>query len=333
MSDTSPSQSAGGLPAFDLPAMLCRKARQAGASRRSEQNIPSHTFLSYTINIFFIYGQRELAFSLSSRFVFVTYISMPGSLESSLRNLMTGLGHLIEKVIGEANRAKKSVGTRSGLKPILSLESQFPPAKIREMITFATERICFPQIPNLKDQVALEMSEGTTLLISRYIQQQARAAIGVGFGSLEGVRQGDSSRGYFIRATPYALPFDKDFFDYIGARLATHFQGDIIRTIKEIGRVLAPGGQGFFIDFHPFGLFAKSGTDRIRPVESTIRGIEDYYKICRSAGLRIVDLREAFIDESFRSLFEDNEIGAYRNVKGTPLLVFVFFFKPRTKQT
>lgn len=261
----------------------------------------------------------------------VTFRRMSEPVEAFLKKLMGSAGRVVEKVIGEAHKAKVSVGTRSGIKPILSLESQFPAVKLKEMINFAIGRICVPAIPNLKDQTSLEIGEGPSMLLSKFSGQQARVAIGFEIGGGLTNRQGDSNRGYITRGQTSALPFGKDFFDYIGARLATSFQGDIIKTIKEIGRVLAPGGQGFFLDFHPFGLYAKKGTDRVRSVESTIRGIEDYYKICKSAGLRIIDLREAFIDESFRALFEAEEIQAYRNVKGTPLIVFVFFFKPRAK--
>jgi SAM-dependent methyltransferase len=199
------------------------------------------------------------------------------------------------------------------------------------MVNFATERICVPTIPNLKGQATLEIGEGPLNMVPRYMNQQARVAIGFEIGGTPSVRQGDSSKGYVARGQAASLPFDKDCFEYIGARLASNFQGDVIKAIKEIARVTAPGGQGFIADFHPFGLYAKKGTDRIRSIESTIRGIEDYYKICRTAGLRIVDLREAFLDETFRTMFEGDEIQTYRNVKGTPLVVYIFFIKPRPK--
>lgn len=256
---------------------------------------------------------------------------MSESFEDFLKKVMAGTGRLVEKIIGEAHKAKVSVGTRGGLKPILSLESQFTPAKLREMIAAATERICVPAIPEMKGQSALEIGDGPSFLAPRFMSMQARMALGFEIGGTPSLRQGDSTRGYVARGHASALPFEKELFDYIGARLATSLQGDVIKAVKEIGRVLSPGGQGFFADFHPFGLYAKKGTERMRAVESTVRGMEDYYKVCRSAGLRIVDLREAFIDETFRSLFAGEEIQAYRNVKGSPLLIFVFFFKPKGK--
>ena len=257
--------------------------------------------------------------------------TMADSLEKFLRHSMTKVGKAVERVIGEAHKAKKSVGTRGGLQPILSLESQLSGVRISELINFSTERIYVPTIPNLSGQMALEIGEGTSAFIPRFLQQQARAAVGMEIGKASEIRQSEMGKGFAIRGQTTNLPFANQFFDYVMARLATHQQGDTIRAIKEIGRILTPGGQGILTDFHPFGLYAKSGTDRLRSVESTIRNIEDYYKICRAAGLRVIDLKEAFIDESVRSLFDTQEIQSYRNVKGTPLIIFIYFFKPRTK--
>jgi len=328
----------------------CRPSATEAQRHREKQNYNFFVFLcvsvslwqnlNYSIPLCLCVSVAELLFSgpLWRSWNFVVshgnfgYISrMSESVESFLKKIMEGAGRFVEKIIGEAHKAKVSVGTRSGIKPILSLESQFSAAKLKELVNFATERICVPAIPNLKDQATLEIGEGPSNLLPKFFGQQARAALGFEIGGGLTGRQGDSSRGYITRGHATNLPFGKDYFDYVGARLATSLQGDIIKAVKEIGRVMAPGGQGFFSDFHPFGLYAKKGTDRARSVESTIRGIEDYYKICKSAGLRIVDLREAFIDETFRSLFEADEVQAYRNVKGTPLMVFIFFFKPRTK--
>jgi ubiquinone/menaquinone biosynthesis C-methylase UbiE len=256
---------------------------------------------------------------------------MSKSLEDGLRQFMTWLGHLIERGIGEAKKAKVSVGTRGGVQPILSLESQLPVAKIQQMITAATERIYLPVIPHLDGKCTLEIGEGKPVFAQQFLQKQARLVVEANISEASSVAQGDASRGYVVNAQTGAVPFADNFFDYIVGRLGTGSQGDIVKSVKEMGRVLMPGGQGVFIDFHPFGLFSRKGAQRMLAVESTIRGLEDYYKICRSAELRIVNLREAFIDENLRSVFSHGEIQSYRNVKGTPLLLFIFFFKPRTK--
>jgi hypothetical protein len=53
--------------------------------------------------------------------------------------------------------------------------------------------------------------------------------------------------------------------------------------------------------------------------------------LCRKGGMRVVDVKEAFIDEGSRGFFREEEIQAYRNLKGTPLLTFLFVYKPKGK--
>lgn len=245
---------------------------------------------------------------------------------------MTWLGRLVERIIGEAHKAKISVETRRGVQPILSLESQLPSSKINEIINFATEQVYTAKIPNLEGMTTLEIGDGPPLFTQRFLQQQARVAIDANIGKSSPPVQGDLSRGFIVNTSAGSTPFGEGFFDYIAARLSTSLQGDISKVIKEISRIIAGGGQGVMIDFHPFGLYAKRGSNRLHSAESTISGIGDYYKIFRSYNMRIIDLKEAFVDESYRSLFKNTDIQSYRNIKSTPLLVFIYFFKPKVKK-
>ncbi|MFH1874401.1 MAG: methyltransferase domain-containing protein [Pseudomonadota bacterium] len=256
---------------------------------------------------------------------------MSKSIEDSLRQLMYWAGHGIEKIIGKVQKAKVSVVARPGVQPILSLESQLALDKIQDLIAFAIERFYLPVIPHLEGKSCLEIGAGKPVFATQFLQKQAKAMITVNTGYGESPIQGDASRGFIVKAETHNLPFENDFFDYTAARLASSAQKDILNTIKEITRTLSPGGQGVFIDFHPFGLYAKKGPQRLLSLESNIKGLEDYYKICRTAGLRIMNIKEAFIDEGLRSKFSQSEIQTYRNIKGTPLIIFVFFFKPKVK--
>ncbi len=256
---------------------------------------------------------------------------MSKSLEESLRQLMTWAGNGIEKIIGKAQKAKVTVSTRPGVQPILSLESQLSINKIQELISFATERFYVPMIPHLEGKACLEIGQTKPVFANSFLQKQAKKMITVNTGNSEGLIQGDASRGYIVKSEAHNLPFDDDSFDYIAARLASGAQKDILNTIKELARTVNPGGQGVFIDYHPFGLYAKKGPQRLVSPEANIKGLEDYYKICRTAGLRIMNVKEAFIDENLRSMFKQHEIQGYRNVKGSPLIIFIFFFKPRMK--
>lgn len=245
--------------------------------------------------------------------------------------MMVALGRLVESAIGKARHARVQVGSRGGVRPLLSLEDQLALKRVRDIIDAATQRVISDSIPDLQGGVALEVGEGPVLYGSRLLACQAGKVIGVEIGGASIGRQGDISRGYVIRGAASRLPFENGRFSYFLARMATVFQGDVIRAIREMDRVLARGGQGVLIDYHPFGPYATRGAGRLRPAGSGIRKFEDYYSVLKQSGLLVVNVREVFVDEQMRKLFHEDEVPAYRNLKGAPLLVFLFVYKPRGK--
>jgi len=257
---------------------------------------------------------------------------MPESFDQSLRKAMEGLGRIVEHLIGSARKASVHVGTRAGVQPILSIESQLAYERIKELIDLSIKKMIEPALPDLEGKAALDIGEGPVFYASRLLGARAAAAVSFDIRGTALDSQGDASRGYIVRGKPARLPFPAEGFQYIMGRLASPNQGDMTRAATEIGRVLAPGGQGVLVDFHPFGLYAKKGSSRIKSAESNLYRFEDYYALMRKAGLRIVDLREIFIDEQSRGFFKDTEIGAYRALKGSPLLAFFFVYKPKTKK-
>lgn len=256
---------------------------------------------------------------------------MAESFERSLRRAMEALGHLVEALIGRAQKARVQVGSRGGVQPILSLESQLDPRRLRELIDESVQRVITDSVPDIRGGLALEVGEGPARFGPHLLSSQARLAVSAEIGGGSTGRQGDISRGYVIRAKIDRLPFNAEQFTYVLARLATTLQGDMVSTVRELGRILAPGGQGLLIDFHPYGLYAKRGSGRLRPIDSGLRCFEDYYRLCQKSGIRVVNVREAFIDEGIRGFFREEEIQAYRNLKGSPLLAFLFVYKPKGK--
>ncbi len=244
---------------------------------------------------------------------------------------MEWLGHHVEAIIGKAKHARMRVESRGGVQPVLSVESQLSPHRLRELIDSASEKVLLGTIPSLKGQDALEVGEGPVALGAKLLASQARMAVGLEIGGASIGRQGDVSRGFVVRGELARMPFPPGCFAYVVARLATTLQGDMVRAFREIGRVIEPGGQGVIIDYHPFGLFAKKGSGRLRPADSGIERFEDYYRLSRQSGFRVIDVREAVVDESLRGFFHEQEIGIYRNLKGTPLIAFLFIYKPKAR--
>ncbi len=254
---------------------------------------------------------------------------MAETFEQSLRRMMASLGNLIEHVIGRVKQAKVQVESRGGVQPVLALESQLDASRIRELIDASTQKILANTFPDLKGHAVLEIGERCSTFAPILLAAQAGTVTSVELGVETASPQGDVTRGFMVRAQPHRLPFIGNRFAYVLGRLATPLQGDFATSIQEIGRVMAHGGQGIIVDYHPFGLFAKRGANRLRPAESGIRHFEDYYRLARNASLRVVDVREAFITEELRTLFQEAEIPTYRAIKGTPLLTFFFVYKPK----
>lgn len=254
---------------------------------------------------------------------------MSDQLEKILKKSMFTLGTFIEKVIGKAKEVKVQTSIRSGVQPILSVESLMDYPKLKELVDLSVNKIMERYIPDLSGKTTLELGEGPAAYGSRLLARQAEMAVAVEIGGGSVGRQGDISRGYIVRSTAQALPFPAESFSYLLARMATPIQGDLSKALSEMGRVLSRGGQGVLVDYHPFGLYTKRGSGKLRPADSMVRRFEDYYRICKAANLRVVDVREVFVDETMRGQFSNEEIQAYRQLKGTPLLVFIFFYKSK----
>ncbi len=248
--------------------------------------------------------------------------------EKKLEKGMGFLGRMVERVIGQAKKAKVTYEARASLQPILSLESRLPLPKIKQLINLVGDRFINQALPNLKDKTVLEIGEAPLRFQKAVMDKKPKAVSGIFVEGTMPQSITSSIPSLYLKGSFKAIPFEEKFFDCVIASLTTPQQGDVISAIKEIGRVLVPGGVGLVLDFHPFGLFAKTGNVRLRSVQATIRGLEDYYKMCKLSGLNIVDLHEGFIDDILRNQFTTTEeMNAFREIKGTPLVLFLMVTK------
>ena len=242
----------------------------------------------------------------------------PGKLEKGIGFL----GRFVERLIGQAKKAKGNLEVKTGLAPILSLESRLPLPKLKALIDLVGNRFIQQSLPeNLKDKNILEIGEEALPFQKNLSEQKPKILCGV----VVDKRLPPSVTGSSVlKGSLKALPFENQFFDCAVAHLTTPHQGDVVSVFKELGRVLTSDGLGLVVDFHPFGLYAKSGTPRLRSVQATIKGLEDYYKMCRVANLSIMDVHEGFVDDTLRNQFvSHDEIEAFREIKGTPLVLFL----------
>jgi SAM-dependent methyltransferase len=256
-------------------------------------------------------------------------MEFPKKWEEGLRAGVVKVGNLVEGLLGRAEEWSSSIKSSSGsAQPLLSLEGQVPLPKLKELINISVDRVVASSVPALVDRTSAEIREGASTLAAIFRERGASVAahvdIGGGGGSYGRAEAGVAS----VRCHPHRLPFEDSFFDFAVGHFANQYQGDLVKDVRELSRVTALSGEAVIVDFHPFGMFARKGTTRLRPLESTARGVEDHYKLCRSAGFRVVNVREAFIDENMRPFFvTDGEKQAFRMVKESPLLIFLFVKK------
>lgn len=242
---------------------------------------------------------------------------------------VTAVGNFIEKVIGKAKQAKETYEAKGGLAPILSLESRLSIEKLKQLIDLQGQRFFPSAMPALKDKTVLEIGEASPQFQKLAAEKRPRLFCGVAVDSAS-LKASPESASCVIKGSFKQIPFEGDFFDCVLARLATPHQGDVVGAFKELGRVLMPEGMGLILDFHPFGLYAKTGSARLRSHQATIRGVEDYFKMCRVSGLAVVDLLEGFVDDTLRNHFTTpQEMSVFRELKGSPLVLFLTVTKPR----
>lgn len=254
---------------------------------------------------------------------------MPRKWEDALRKGVYHVGTALESAIAAAEKIGAGIkGSSASTQPVLSLEGQLSIQKLKEVIGQAVDRTLMPSIPGLIDRTALELREGPASLAKSFKEKGASVSIHADIGG-GAATQGRPDPGIFsVRCVNSKLPFEDGFFDFAIGVYASQFQGDILKALKELSRVISISGEGVIVDFHPFGMYAKRGSMRIRPITSIVRGIEDYYKICRSSGLRITNIRESFFDETVRPLFiTEDERSAFRIIRETPILVYLFVKK------
>ncbi|MBU4484634.1 class I SAM-dependent methyltransferase [bacterium] len=252
--------------------------------------------------------------------------------ELALTKGMTRLGRVVEKVIGHAKSAKKQAIKPKGIQPVVSIEDQLSESKLVHVVKHSMDRLVSSTTPNLADKVALEIGESSGRYVRMLREYGASIAVQIETGDAPaGMKHPGDRRIYSVVSNVESLPIEDDFFDYAIASLTAKKQKDIVKIIKEVGRTLAAGGYAVIFDFHPFGRYAQSGEKRVKSIKSEIRGVEDYYKICRVAGLKVIEIREAFFDDSLRGLFtNDAERKIFQDVRNTPLLICLMVSKTKT---
>ncbi|PIR16607.1 MAG: hypothetical protein COV46_07785 [Deltaproteobacteria bacterium CG11_big_fil_rev_8_21_14_0_20_49_13] len=253
--------------------------------------------------------------------------------EDALRKGVVAVGNVVEGLIGKAEKLGAGFKSSSSMsvQAVLSLEGQIPLPKLKEILCQVSDKVIEPFVPSLVDKTALEVREGASTIAKFFKEKGASVSVHVDMGGSAGSYGKPGAGISSIRSVSSKLPFEDGFFDLVAGNYANQFQGDLLKNVKELSRVMAITGEGVIVDFHPFGLYARRGNVRIKPISSVTKGIEDYYKLCKMASLKITGAKESFFDETARPYFvTEEEKSAFRIIKDTPMLIYLFVKKGAT---
>lgn len=238
--------------------------------------------------------------------------------EENLRRFVVTLGKGIEGLIDKV-KSERLARNMPKVTPVMGIEGQISTSKIKELSQHVSLRLLGEMMPALVDKSVLLIGECVAAAVPLCKDKGTSTLMEVELGASESpLADGDESLR--IHCVPQKLGVPNNSFDAVVALLATPFQGELEQVFRELTRTLVTGGDFLVADFHPFGLYAKRGSRRMRA--SFAHGVAEYYRIAQELGITITDCREGYCDDKAAAFFvtpEEKQI--YRGIKDTPLVI------------
>lgn len=198
----------------------------------------------------------------------------------------------------------------------------YPPAPHNPLMRIE-QQMMSEQLPDTRNMRALDLACGS----GRYTNLLTAAGACVVATDFSRAMLRRVSVPKLVLAEMTRLPFRDSSFDLVVSGLAIGHANDLVACMKEIARVLRPGGTLLYSDFHPSA--AKAGLRRSGNVKgSTCEVPKDGYELeehrsaLAAARLAIDVVTEARVGIELREQF-DGSADFYSSWHGLPLVLIV----------
>ena len=195
------------------------------------------------------------------------------------------------------------------------------PAVAHNPVMRAEQSVVEPLLRRVRARRALDVGTGSGRYLSILSSTGARV-VGIDLSMAMLSQSGAAPR---VCADAHALPFGRAAFDLVNASLMV---GDVVNLrdwTRELARVLAPGGQLVYSDFHPtwsehgWRRTFKTAAGDEHEIAIEPHTIEDHLAAIEAAGLRAITIREPRVADD-----PDPAVKAFQRRWGCPRVVVAF---------
>ncbi len=175
------------------------------------------------------------------------------------------------------------------------------PPRAHNRLMALEEQAVLEMMPDVAGHAALDLACGSGRYLRVLMQRGATPVVGLDF-STPMLTQAKAVASNLVLADLLSLSLRASSFDVVTCGLAVGHVEDLTRAVREIGRVLTPGGTLVYSDFHPVGYWLgwrrtfRAADSREYEVPHHTHLFADHVAACSSAGMRIEEVREPRID-------------------------------------
>jgi hypothetical protein len=181
-------------------------------------------------------------------------------------------------------------------------------SKAREIFEVIQTREIVPHLPDdfADKMVSHFLFTGSPLTYA--FRDKGAGKILVGYIGRTQIRKSSNDMELCFRAAPDRLPLKEWCCRWALVSAPTVPITPICLLIRDLGRIIEPGGGAAIIDWHPYSSAARSAFgSRSTADESEGIGFEKYFRAFKDAGFIATEVKEAFVDGSISKLMETRE--------------------------